>query len=286
MVDIESHYIQTNSIQLHVLQAGPLNGPLVIFLHGFPEFSYAWRYQIPALVDAGFRVWVPDQRGYNLSDKPKGIESYTLDELSRDIVELIDASGHDKAYIVGHDWGGFVAWYVAEKYPGRIKKMVILNAPHRKIMRENLRSNPIQQAKSKYIFDFQTPWLPELRMQLQNYKGLKKALQAGSKPGTFSEIDFQRYHAAWSQPKAYHSMINWYRAFIQKPLLNDDVTPRIEVPTLLVWSEEDSYLGVEMAQPSIELCQEGRLIIMKDVGHWIQYEKADEVNKLIEAFFE
>jgi pimeloyl-ACP methyl ester carboxylesterase len=285
MVDIETHYVKTNGIKLHVLQAGAIDGPLVLLLHGFPEFSYAWRYQIPALADAGFRVWAPDQRGYNLSDKPKGIGSYTLDALSRDVVGLIDASGYDQVYVVGHDWGGFVAWYTAEKYPERIKKMVILNAPHRKIMRENLRTNPTQQVKSQYIFDFQTPWLPEVRMKLQNYKGLKKALEASSKPGTFSESDFKKYHEAWSRPKAYHSMINWYRAFMQKPLLDDNLSHKIEVPTLLIWGEADRYLGVEMAQPSIDLCDNGKLIVMKDTGHWIQYEKAEEINKLIKEFF-
>lgn len=283
-VDIESHYVKTNGIQLHVLKAGPLDGPLVILLHGFPEFSYAWRYQIPALANAGFQVWAPDQRGYNLSDKPKGIESYTLDELAKDLVGLIDASGHDQAYIVGHDWGGIVAWYTAEKYPERIKKMVILNAPHRKIMSDNLRNNPSQQAKSKYIYKFQTPWLPELRMKLQNYKSLKKALQVSSKPGSFSENDFRKYQEAWSRPKAYHSMINWYRALMQKPLLNDNLSKKIEVPILLIWGEQDRYLGREMAQPSVDLCEEGRLIVIKDAGHWILYEKTEEVNRFIEAF--
>lgn len=285
-MDIESHYVRTNGIQLHVIQAGPLDGPLIILLHGFPEFSYAWRYQISALADAGFRIWAPDQRGYNLSDKPRGVESYTLDKLAKDIVGLINASEQDQAYIVGHDWGGLVAWYIAEMYPECIKKMVVLNAPHRKIMSENLKNNPIQQDKSKYIFDFQTPWLPELRMKMQGYQGLKKALQASSKPGTFSDADFKKYHKAWSQPKAYHSMINWYRAFIQKELFDDNHTKKIKVPTLLIWGEQDRYLCIDMAQSSIDLCENGRLILMKDSGHWIQYEKSHEVNELLMEFLQ
>jgi pimeloyl-ACP methyl ester carboxylesterase len=284
MKEIEDHFIDTNGVRLHILEAGPVDGELVILLHGFPEFSCAWRYQIPTLADAGFRIWAPDQRGYNLSDKPRGIKSYTLDKLAKDIVGLIDASGQNQAYIIGHDWGGLVAWYIAEIYPELIKKMVILNAPHRKIMIENLKNNPIQQAKSKYIFDFQIPWLPELRMKLKGYQGLKKALQSNSKPGTFSEADFKKYYEAWSQPKAYHSMINWYRAFIQNELLDDNNAKKIKVPTLLIWSENDRYLYSGMAQSSIDLCENGRLIMIKDSGHWIQYEKSEEVNELMIDF--
>ena len=112
---MSSQFIETNGIRLHVLQDGPDDGDLVILLHGFPEFSYGWRKQIPALSQAGYRVWAPDQRGYNLSDKPDGIVAYDLDTLAADIVGLIDAAGVDKAFIVGHDWGAAVAWWLAKK---------------------------------------------------------------------------------------------------------------------------------------------------------------------------
>jgi pimeloyl-ACP methyl ester carboxylesterase len=119
-------YLQTNGITLHVVEAGPEKGPLVILLHGFPEFWYGWRYQIEALADAGFRVLAPDQRGYNLSDKPRGISAYNPDELAADIIGLIDAVGREKAYVAGHDWGGAVAWWTAVKYPQRLEKLIIL----------------------------------------------------------------------------------------------------------------------------------------------------------------
>ncbi|UCC54923.1 MAG: alpha/beta fold hydrolase, partial [Anaerolineaceae bacterium] len=105
--------IETNSIRLNVVQAGPDDGPLLILLHGFPEFSYGWRHQIPYFVDAGYQVWAPDQRGYNLSDKPEGIAAYGLDQLANDVAGLIDAAGRKQAYVAGHDWGGAVAWWLA-----------------------------------------------------------------------------------------------------------------------------------------------------------------------------
>ena len=118
----DHHDVNTNGIRLHVVQAGPQNGPLVILLHGFPEFWYGWRHQISYLANAGYRVWVPDQRGYNLSDKPKGIAAYNLDHLANDIIGLIDAAGQQKVFLVGHDWGAAVTWWVANKYPERLER--------------------------------------------------------------------------------------------------------------------------------------------------------------------
>lgn len=285
MIHIEDHYVNTNGVHLHVLQAGSIEGPLVILLHGFPEFSYAWRRQIPYLVSAGFRVWIPDQRGYNLSDKPKGIASYTLDELAKDIIGLIDVAERKQTFLVGHDLGGAVAWWAATKYPERISKMIVLNSPHLKVMKEHLRSNPLQRRRSRYIFFFQIPWLAEIRMKLQNFKGLKKVLKYSSRPGTFSDVDLEIYYQAWTKPKAYHSMLNWYRAAIQKASVYEK-NPKIIVPTLLIWGKLDKFLGMEMAQPSIDLCESGRLVIIEGASHWVQYEESDKVNKLITEFFQ
>jgi pimeloyl-ACP methyl ester carboxylesterase len=285
MVEIEEHCVLTNGVRLHVLQAGPIEGPLVILLHGFPEFSYAWTKQISYLAQYGYRVWAPDQRGYNLSDKPKGITSYKLDELVKDIIGLIDAAGQKKAFLVAHDWGGSVAWRIATSYPERIVKMVVLNSPHGKVMKEHLQSNPTQRKRSRYMYYFQIPLLPEIRIKLENFKSLKNALINSSLLDTFSDLDLEKYSKAWSRPRAYHSMINWYRAAFQKPShYENDI--KIVVPTLLIWGELDKFLGVEMAQESINLCHNGRLLIVKDATHWVQHEKTDEVNKLITSFFQ
>lgn len=280
---MDHQYIETNGIRLHVLQDGPKEGPLVILLHGFPEFWYSWRQQIPFLASAGYQVWAPDQRGYNLSDKPDGIAAYSINELTADVVGLIDASGRKQAYLIGHDWGAAVAWSVANKYPERLLKMVILNVPHPAVMIKFLRSSFAQLRKSWYMFFFQLPWLPESLSRLRNWDAPVQVLIKSSRPGTFTQTDIDTYRQAWAQPKAYRSMINWYRSMLQKPP-EPPANSRITVPTLLIWGAQDQALGREMAQPSIDLCDEGRLIFIEEATHWVQTEEAERVNQLIHAF--
>lgn len=276
-------FIETNRIRLNVAQDGPDEGPLVILLHGFPEFSYGWKKQIPALVSAGYRVWVPDQRGYNLSDKPEGLAAYSLDELAADVIGLIDAAGQRQAFLVGHDWGAAVAWWVAAKYPDRLKKMVVMNVPHGAVMSKHLRSNFAQLRRSWYIFFFQIPWLPEFLARLGNWKMLAELLKKSSHPDTFTDGDLDRYRQAWSQPKACKSMLNWYRSFVQKPP-SPPASSRISVPTLLIWGAQDTAFGREMAQPSIERCDNGRLVFIEEATHWVQHDEAERVNQLVGTF--
>ena len=280
---MNQHYIETNGIRLNVVQEGPNDGPLVILLHGFPEFAYGWRRQIPFLATAGYRVWAPDQRGYNLSDKPEGIGAYTLDELAADVVGLIDAAGQKQAFLVGHDWGAAVAWQVAARYPDRLAKMVIMNVPHGAVMQNQLRNSLTQLRKSWYIFFFQLPWLPERMARLWNWKGIEQALISSSRSGTFTASDLAHYRQAWSQPHAFQSMVNWYRAVIQKPPQRT-AGPRITVPTLLIWGVQDKFLGREMAAPSIERCDDGHLVFIEEATHWVQHEEAARVNELIADF--
>jgi pimeloyl-ACP methyl ester carboxylesterase len=158
--------IKTNGITLHVVEAGPVDGPPVILLHGFPEAWYSWRYHIKSLAAAGYHVLAPDQRGYNLSDKPKGVKAYRLGELALDIVGLLDQIGQPKAVIIGHDWGAAVGWYLATCYPERVEKYIALNVPHPSLMPILLRRYPRQLLKSWYVIFFQLPWLPELAIRL------------------------------------------------------------------------------------------------------------------------
>lgn len=283
-VPYEEHYIATNGINLHVIQAGPKDGPLVILLHGFPEFWYGWKHQIPYLARAGYRVWAPDQRGYNLSDKPKGVAAYDLDDLSDDIMGLIDAAGKEKAFLVAHDWGAGVAWWSANRYPERIERMVILNVPHHAVMERTIKSSLTQLRKSWYMFFFQLPWLPERLIRSNNWENGIRSLRESSQPGTFSEDDFRHYRNAWSQPHAFTSMINWYRAIMRKRPKSLP-SPRISVPTLMIWGAQDEFLSREMAAKSIELCDEGRLVMIEEATHWVQHEEPERVNELIGEFF-
>jgi pimeloyl-ACP methyl ester carboxylesterase len=276
--------IIANGIKLHVVKDGPRTGRLVILLHGFPEFWYGWRRQIPFLAAAGYRVCAPDQRGYNLSEKPTGIAAYSLDELGADAISLLDAAGQDKAFLIGHDWGAAVAWWIASKYPSRLKKMVIINVPHGAVLMKHLRRNLAQMRKSWYMFFFQLPYLPEKLIPLHNWYIFTKVLKNSSRIDTFSNDDLDTYRQAWSQPKALTSMLNWYRSVMQNPPKPPD-SLRITVPTLLIWGSQDKFLGKDLAQPSIDLCDEGQLVYFEKASHWVQHEEAKRVNELIDTFF-
>lgn len=258
---------------------------MVILLHGFPEYWAGWKKQIDYLAQAGYRVWAPDQRGYNLSDKPKGIAAYNLDELAKDVVGLIDAAGQETAFLVGHDWGAAVAWWVAAKYPERLAKLIILNVPHGSVMKKQLRQNRSQLLRSWYMFFFQIPWLPEKLSQMDNWRPATQALTETSRPGTFSDEELDAYRQAWSRPKAYTSMINWYRALMQAPPASPK-TSRIRVPTLIIWGAQDKFLGRELAQPSIETCDNGRLQFIEAASHWVHHEEPEQVNRLIDTFLQ
>jgi epoxide hydrolase 4 len=282
--NLEQVFLPTNGIRMHVTQAGSRYSPLVILLHGFPEFWYGWRSQITPLSEAGLRVWVPDQRGYYLSDKPLGIAAYSLDELAKDVVGLIDAAGVDQCFLAGHDWGAAVAWWVALRYPDRLHKMAILNAPHPSVMRRTLASSSEQMRRSWYWFFFQIPFLPEAILRNDDWGFLVRTIKGSGKPGTFSDEDIERYRQAWWRKNAVTSMLNWYRgAFQVAPDMSGDM--HIHVPTLILWGAQDIALGREMARSSLELCDQGELVIFENSSHWVQHEEAEAVNKNLIEFF-
>jgi pimeloyl-ACP methyl ester carboxylesterase len=279
---IERAFIKTNGVRLHVVQSGPRDGPLVILLHGFPEFWYGWRHQIQFLASIGFRVLAPDLRGYNLSDKPQGVAAYHLYQLEADVLGLIDACGQERACLVAHDWGGVLAWSAACRHPERLDKMVVINIPHPAVMKRTLARNPLQVVRSAYALFFQLPWLPEITARLGNWWWPAFAMRFTSRPGTFSETDFNVYREAWSRPGAFRSMLNWYRAFFQNlPRLR---SPRVSVPTLLLWGARDFALSRQMANQSLNFCNAGRLVFFEEATHWVQHEESNRVNNLIQDF--
>jgi pimeloyl-ACP methyl ester carboxylesterase len=188
-------YAEVGDVQLHYVEAG--DGPLVVLLHGFPEFWYGWRQQIAPLVDAGFRVVAPDLRGYNLSSRPDGFSDYTADKLAGDIRGLIRALGVESAMVVGHDWGGTVAWTLAASHPEVVDRLVILNAAHPRLLNEGLR-DPRQLLRTWYFFYFQFPRLPERRARRRHWRFFKRFLRDARPPYTEQESD--RYVQAWSKP--------------------------------------------------------------------------------------
>jgi pimeloyl-ACP methyl ester carboxylesterase len=255
----------------------------VILLHGFPEFWWGWRHQIAPLLESGYRVWVPDQRGYNLSDKPPAIADYRLDKLADDIVGLIGAAGVEHAYIVGHDWGAAVAWRLAGQAPQVVRKLAILNVPHNRVMRRFLLNDWRQRLRSWYFFFFLLPYLPETFSRLGNWNATIRGMKSIGLPTSFAGENWEPYRAAWNQPYAFRSMINWYRAIltVAPPHLP---SPRITMPTLLLWGMQDGALRHEMAQASIEFCDRGQLVMVPHASHWIQHDIPDEVNQHLIRF--
>ena len=276
--------VETAGIRLHLVEAGPPDGAPVVLLHGFPEFHFGWRHQIGALAAAGYRVLAPDQRGYNLSDKPRGLAAYSLDVLVADVAALLDGAGHERAFVVGHDWGGAVAWWLAVTRPERVAGLVAINVPHPAVMRRFLRHDRAQRRRSRYIFLFQLPWLPEYRLGRNDFAALERALTATSRPGTFSPDDLERYRAAWRQPRALTGMLNWYRAALRRPPRRP-ASVRVTVPTLIVWGERDRFLHKAMAAPSAALCDRAEVEMIPGATHWVQHEEPAKVNRLLLEFF-
>lgn len=282
-------FIKTNNINLHVMTDGPENGAAVILLHGFPEFNYGWRKQIPALVEAGFRVIIPDQRGYNLSDKPHGISSYDVDTLAEDVVGLFDHFDLKKAFLVGHDWGAVVAWTVALNHPERVKKLVILNVPHPDVMTDFVLHNSSQRKKSWYVFFFQIPFFAEWVLSRNNFRNMARMLVGSGRKSTFTLQDLTEYKKAWSQPGAMTAMLNWYRSVFRRGLRHafgkkSPARRRVKIPTLVLWGKQDVALSEEMVQPSIDLCDDGEAILFEKSTHWVQHDEADAVNQNLIEF--
>ena len=282
-MELEHSYINTNGIRLRVVQAGPKSGIPVILLHGFPEFWYGWRKQIPALVNAGCRVIVPDQRGYNLSDKPKDKKDYDVFTLVDDVLGLIKALDYEKVNLVGHDWGAVVAWTLAVTHPEKLHKLTVMNVPHPAVMQKFLRRDFEQMRRSWYVGFFQIPWLPEKIFTTNNFRRLARAVQGSAKKNSYTDADMEKYKEAWSQPDAITSMLNWYRAIVQHPpQLPEDV--RVKVRALMMWGMKDFALSHRMARPSMDYCDEGNLILFPEATHWVHLDAADEVNHYLIDF--
>ena len=280
---LRERFVKANGVSLHVVEAGPANGPPVVLLHGFPEFWYGWRRQIGPLADAGYRVIVPDQRGYNLSDKPERVADYRIDRLAADVLALLDDSGCKRASVVGHDWGAAVAWWLGSHHPERLDRLGILNVPHPLVMRRHLLTNPRQLLRSWYIFFFQIPWLPEACLGSWSGRLAAGGLRATSRRGSFEDAELGRYREAWARPQAIRSMVNWYRAarwWATQPYGPE----RVPVETLMIWGARDIALGREMAAPSLEFCDRGRLVVFERATHWVQHEEAEAVTGLMLRF--
>jgi pimeloyl-ACP methyl ester carboxylesterase len=280
---LEDIAFRNGAIELHAVAAGPPDGPVVVLLHGFPEFWYSWRKQIEPLAAAGFRVIVPDQRGYNISSKPRGAASYALSELTSDVLAIADQLGQERIFLAGHDWGAAVAWSAALLHPQRVTKLAILNVPHPSVMRRYLKTNRSQLRRSWYMFFFQLPFIPEAAFSAFDFRLGVRSLVRSSRPNTFSSEDLAQYRAAWSHSGALTGMINWYRAAFRHRSKFPD--PTVHVPTRILWGMRDAFLLSEMGHDSLRYCDNAELYTFADASHWLQHEEPGRVSELLIDFF-
>jgi pimeloyl-ACP methyl ester carboxylesterase len=279
--ELRDGYADLGDVRLHYVEAG--DGPLVVLLHGFPEFWYAWREQIQPLAAAGFRVVAPDMRGYNLSSRPASIKAYDNAALAGDVRDLVSERGAKSALLVGHDWGGTAAWATAMYHPEVVDRMVILNAAHPRRLLHGLRT-PHQLKKSWYFFYFQPPGLPEYTARARNWQFFRNFMR-DAKPGSFTPEDWQSYTAAWSQPGAATGMINYYRSSVRNTHAEEQLRT-VEAPTLVIWGQGDRYLGQELAEPlGSDVPNLAGVERIPNASHWVHHDAPERVNQLMINFF-
>ena len=274
--------MRINGITLNVVCEGDESAPLIILLHGFPECWITWQEQIKPLAKAGYRIWAPDQRGYNLSDKPKAVADYNINQLAKDVDELRNMAGTDQFHLVGHDWGAAVAWWYALHYPEHLKTLTVINVPHPQVMLDTLKRSPKQLFKSWYMFFFQIPKLPESILALRQFRMLRRGLLTSSTPNAFSTHTLNSLLQAWQQPGAITGMLNWYRSALRKPQQAEH--NQVSVPTRILWGENDIALTKEMAQSSAELCNKATLTYYSGATHWLPHDKPEVVTREILHF--
>ena len=281
---IERTFRDVNDVELHTVSAGDPDDPLVVLLHGFPEFWYEWHNYFDPLVEAGYRVVVPDQRGYNRSQKPDDLNAYSIDTLSADVVGLIETAGRESAHVVGHDWGAAVAWDLALRYPKAVDRLGIVNVPHPTVFQRTLTADLTQLRNSWYMFFFQLPIVPEWTTHRNQFAFFVNTMEDSSRPETFAEQDFRRYRQAWSCEDAVGSMINWYRALFRRQ--NDPPQEQVEAPTVVIWGENDQALVPRMAEESVQYCSDGYVERFPDATHWVPHEYPDRVAALLLTHFD
>ncbi|HYP24377.1 MAG TPA: 4-alpha-glucanotransferase [Actinomycetota bacterium] len=282
--EIRHGYAQLSEVKLHYAEAG--SGPLVVMLHGYPEFWYSWRRQIPFLAERGFHVVAPDMRGYNLSDKPSGIGPYRIQSLVRDLRELVehfDGGPSRPAHVVGHDWGGIVGWYFAMSHPLLLDRLTIMNAPHPQ--RYVRAMNPRQMTRSWYVGFFQLPWLPERLMAANDYEALRRVFRHDPSRGdAFTDEDVERYVEAARRSDGLRYPINYYRALLRPNPLPALRWRVIERPVQVIWGERDRALGPELAEPDRAWVPDVEVHRLPEATHWVQHDAPARVNELLADF--
>lgn len=273
--------VAANGLTFEVAEAGE-GDHLALCLHGFPELNFSWRYQLPLLAELGYRVWAPNQRGYGGSSRPEGVEQYSADRIVADAAALFDASGATKLTLVAHDWGGAIAWMFAINRVRTVERLVVMNLPHPICFAEALKHWP-QRRRSWYMAAFQLPWLPEAALTAGDAAAIRHAFRGMAvDKSRFPDEVLDVYAAAAQRPGAATAMINWYRAAARhRDRMALSNGGRVEVPTLIVWGEEDSALGLETLNGTERFVSDLTIRRLPGVSHWVQQEAPEAVNAIL-----
>ena len=285
---LHHEFANINGIKMHYVTIG--EGPLIVFLHGFPEFWKSWKHQI-SFFSKKFKVVALDMRGYGETERPIQVGEYRIEKLARDVTELIDSLGQKKATVVGHDWGGAVAWATAMMNPSFVEKLIVMNAPHPAIVQRNAFRNYAQMQKSWYMFFFLLEKAPEKVLSSNNFEILKHMFEISIKrKDRFSLSDIEEYVSSWSKEGGITGGLNYYRANLNEEFwgnLGESIPfPKIKIPTLQIWAEDDMFLGKELAEGTKEFVVDVpfSLKVIPNCGHWVQQEAPEEVNQIMEEF--
>ncbi len=283
---ITHRFVDANGLRFDVATCGD-GDRLALFLHGFPESSYSWRYQMPLLARLGYRCWAPDLRGYGATTRPPHLQDYAIEALMADVAGLIDAAAARSTVLLAHDWGAAIAWYFAMRRLRPLERLVIMNAPHPAVM-EKVLPTPRQLLRSWYVLFFQIPKLPELLLSMRNFRPIAEAFRSSAvDKSRFPDEVLRVYQDAAAQPGALTAMINYYRAIgrggggTRQRRLG---YPIIETPTLMIWGEEDIALGKETTYGTDAYVPGLTLHYLPNVSHWVQQEAPEKVNAILEAW--
>jgi len=283
--------IDVGDVTLHCAVAGPADGECVLLLHGFPECWYAWRHQVPALADAGYRAVAPDMRGFNRSDAPEGVDAYHLDALVGDVAGVVDALGCDSVHLVGHDWGGIVGWAVGDRRPGLLDRLAILNAPHPATFERAYRECPDQRRKSRYLRTFLTSEEPEAALTADDCRRVREILATGSGPGAFTDRELAHFRRAFCREGVARAAVHYYRANFDVPG-DDAIVVRgfgdrtVDVPTLVCWGERDPALTTAILDGLDAWVSDLRVERFPRATHWVQADAPADVTDRLLAFFD
>lgn len=283
---IQTRYVRANGLTFEVDQCG--NGErLALLLHGFPECSFSWRYQLPLLARLGYTAWAPNLRGYGRSSRPRRVADYALTHLISDVAGMIDAAGKQSTLLIGHDWGGAIGWQFVLNPPRVIDRFIVLNLPHPKLFFSGLRK-PAQLWRSWYLFFFQLPMIPEWLLTAGHARAIGNTfLNMAVDKSRFPEEVLEVYRRQALEPGAMSAMLNYYRALFrnwprQREL--DALPTKLEVPTLMIWGERDTALGKELTLGTELLVRDFTIRYLPEVSHWVQQEAPEQVNAIIEGW--